>query len=148
MPSRIPPDPETFNLTVYKITKQIPQGCVSTYGQIASMIPPPAGVDADDYARMGAVWVGQALNQTPDGPGIPWQRVINSKGGISLPGRAADQQRRLLEAEGVEFRPNDTVSLATYGWDGPDSDWLDDNALLPPIRLKTDDDGPQQLTLL
>ncbi|MFW5708984.1 MAG: MGMT family protein, partial [Chloroflexota bacterium] len=136
---------DLFNLTVYRITRQIPRGIVSTYGQIASMIPPPDGVNPDDYIRLSSVWVGQALNQTPDGQGIPWQRVINSQGGISLPGAAARQQRTLLEAEGVVFDTRDRVDFERYGWDGPGEAWLTANGLNSPRSLRRG--GPTQLSL-
>ena len=133
-----PSDPETFNLTVWKIARQIPPGRVSTYGQIASMIPPPEGVLPPDYDRLGARWVGQAMNATPEGKDIPWQRVINSRGMISLPegSPAASEQRALLEAEGVAFDEKERVDFEAVGWDGPDENWLRDNALLPPKSLK------------
>lgn len=144
---RRPPDPETFNLAVWTITKQIPPGCVSTYGQIASMIPPPPGIEADDYKRLGAIWVGQSLNETPDDQGITWQRVINSKGGISVPGAAGLRQRSLLEDEGVSFDTKGNVDLQQYGWDGPNADWLTQHNLHPPIAIRRPGDRPQQLSL-
>jgi methylated-DNA-protein-cysteine methyltransferase-like protein len=52
----------------------------------------------------------------PDG--VPWQRVINALGKISeRPG--AEKQRRLLQAEGVQF-VKDRVDLKRYGWSGLD----------------------------
>ena len=49
---------------------------------------------------------------------VPWQRVINSKGEISLrPG--ADKQRQFLEGEGVIFDERGRVNLKVFGWDGP-----------------------------
>lgn len=128
-----PPDPDYF-ATVWRIVRQIPRGKVSTYGQIASMIPPAEGTDPDQYRRLGARWVGTAMRTTPDKP-IPWQRVINSQGKISLPGASGIEQRHKLEAEGVTFDENGRVDLDTVGWDGPDDDWLDEQNLLPPNTL-------------
>ena len=90
-----PPDPTTFNALVWKIVRQIPPGRVSSYGQIASMLPLPEDVTPDQYRRLGARWVGQAMRVTPAGEGIPWQRVISSQGKISLPAGSAgaDEQR-------------------------------------------------------
>jgi len=51
-----PPDSKTYFDIVWMIVRQIPSGVVSTYGQIASMIPAPTGVDEIDYERLGAVW--------------------------------------------------------------------------------------------
>jgi methylated-DNA-protein-cysteine methyltransferase-like protein len=140
-----PPDPTTFNSVVWEIVKQIPAGRVSTYGQIASMIPPPDGILPPDYDRLGARWVGSAMNAVPTGSGVPWQRVINSRGEISLPkdSRSADQQRELLKAEGVPFRDSGRVDLAAYGWQGPPEAWLRERGLYPPKPLRKDT-GPDQ----
>jgi methylated-DNA-protein-cysteine methyltransferase-like protein len=142
-----PPDPEAYSRIVWDIVRQIPSGVVSTYGQIASMIPPPQGVDPDDYARLAPVWVGKALNavSAADAPDIPWQRVVNGQGGISLPegSRAAAEQRARLEREGATFDKNGRVSLQRLGWDGPDANWLKARGLLPPRPLKTRPDGGQ-----
>src|SRR5574341_2086521 len=98
-----PPDPSTYNSTVWAIARQIPEGKVSTYGQIASMIPAPDAVDPDQYRRLAPRWVGNAMHRCPDD--VPWQRVINSEGKISLPAgsASADEQRARLEMEGVSF---------------------------------------------
>ncbi|HEX2907839.1 MAG TPA: MGMT family protein [Phototrophicaceae bacterium] len=145
-----PPDPKAYSETVWKIVRQIPARIVSTYGQIASMIPPPNSVDPADYARLGPVWVGKAMNavSAADTPGVPWQRVINSQGGISLPegSRSALEQRARLEREGVTFDKNGRVNLNQYGWDGPEANWLREHDLLTPRPLKKPD-KPQQPTL-
>lgn len=145
-----PPDPESFNQVVWEIVRQIPAGKVSTYGQIASMIPAPPGIDPDQYARLGARWVGNAMHLSPTG--VPWQRVINSQGEISLrrDSTAADEQRFLLETEGVGFDLGGRVDFEIVGWDGPPQEWLDRNKLLPPRSLKKrkpDSDDSTQLSL-
>jgi methylated-DNA-protein-cysteine methyltransferase-like protein len=144
-----PPDSIAFNKRVWQIVQQIPVGKVSTYGQIASMIPPPEGVAPDAYRRLGARWTGSAMQSTPSGQGIPWQRVINSQGKISLsPGSAgADEQRALLEMEGVTFSQDGRVSFEQYGWDGPPAAWLRENELLPPVSLKKAQSGSSQPNL-
>jgi methylated-DNA-protein-cysteine methyltransferase-like protein len=147
-----PPDPTTFNAVVWNIVRQIPSGIVSTYGQIASMIPPPPEVESEDYDRYGAIWVGKAMNavSATDDKTIPWQRVINSQGGISLPegSNAAAQQRIRLQAERVTFEKNGRVNLNTYGWDGPDEAWLREHRLLTPRPLKKPkSENPDQLKL-
>jgi methylated-DNA-protein-cysteine methyltransferase-like protein len=115
-----PPDPTAYFGLVWHIAKQIPEGKVSTYGQIASMIPPPPEVEPPLYARLGALWVGKAMNAVPQGSAIPWQRVINSQGKLSeRPG--ARHQRELLEAEGVVF-VKDKVDLKKYGWKGRETE--------------------------
>ncbi|NDJ59630.1 MAG: cysteine methyltransferase [Chloroflexi bacterium] len=143
------PDPIRFNQTVYLIVRQIPAGQVATYGQIASMIPTPDGVDPADYDNLGARWVGEALDAIsgPDEAAIPWQRVINSRGGISMSEQnpAAALQRARLRAEGSLHNDAEVVDLAVFGWGGPDADWLRDHDLLPPRPIKRD--GPTQLPL-
>jgi methylated-DNA-protein-cysteine methyltransferase-like protein len=49
-------------------------------------------------------------------PDVPWQRVINAQGKIS-PRPGAQEQRRLLEQEGVIFDAKDRVDLERYGWE-------------------------------
>lgn len=133
-----PPDSEAFFAVVWTIVQQIPEGRVSTYGQIAAMIPPPDGVEPPAYARLGSRWVGMAMNATPPGKGIPWQRVINSRGTISLPPEspAAQEQRALLQAEGVVFGEKDAVDFEEFGWEGPAAEWLREHGLYPPPSLR------------
>jgi methylated-DNA-protein-cysteine methyltransferase-like protein len=64
---------------------------------------------------------------------VPWQRVLNSQGRVSLrPGGA--EQRRLLEEEGVVFDSRDRVDLKVYGWKGPSEEWCRAHYLLPPLK--------------
>jgi len=144
-----PPNPESYNRLVWKIVEQIPEGKVSTYGQIASMIPAPTATDADQFRRLGARWVGTAMNNTPSGLGIPWQRVINSQGSISLPGgsASADQQRGLLEREGVQFDRRGKVNFEIVGWDGPPPAFLKEHGLLSPRPLKKQPSASEQPNL-
>jgi methylated-DNA-protein-cysteine methyltransferase-like protein len=110
-----PPDPKAYAAQVYAIVRQIPPGRVTTYGQIAQMILPPAGVDPATCARLSPRWVGAAMAQCPDD--VPWQRVINSQGKVSpRPGYGPMVQRALLEQEGVVFDEKERVDLKKYGW--------------------------------
>lgn len=135
-----PPDRDAYFQMVWEIARQIPAGQVSTYGQIAAMIPAPEGIAPPDYDRLGPRWVGQAMNATPPGQGIPWQRVINSQGKISLPAdsAAALEQERRLEAEGVRFNEKGRVDFGVVGWNGPPDDWLQLRGLLKPPPLRRD----------
>jgi methylated-DNA-protein-cysteine methyltransferase-like protein len=65
--------------------------------------------------------VGYAMAATPQGQGIPWHRVINSKGMISIraSGDRDNLQQALLETEGVFFNENGRVNLDEVGWKGP-----------------------------
>jgi methylated-DNA-protein-cysteine methyltransferase related protein len=113
-----PPKREEFNLKVWALVRQIPPGKVSTYGQIASLLLPPPGLDPKSYLAFGARWVGGAMANCPQD--VPWQRVINSQGKVSLrPGGGGDHQRQLLESEGIIFNDHDRVDLKIYAWDGP-----------------------------
>jgi methylated-DNA-protein-cysteine methyltransferase-like protein len=124
-----PSDQADFRKIVWEIVRQIPEGKVSTYGQIAALIPAPRGMDPKDYAAWSARWVGGAMAACPDD--VPWQRVINSQGMISLrPGSGALQQRQLLEVEGVVFNERGRVDLAKYAWSGPPQDWLKAHGLV------------------
>lgn len=133
-----PPNVSEYNEQVWALVKQIPEGQVSTYGQIASMIPAPDGVDPADYVRLAPRWVGDAMNITPPGQNIPWQRVIGGKGTISLPegSRRAVNQRELLEQESIAFDDKGRVDFERYAWDGPAADWLSEHGLNPPKSLK------------
>ena len=77
------------------VVSRIPRGRVASYGQIAELAGLPG------RARL----VGRILSLLPDNSNIPWQRVVNARGGISF-ARDSDayrRQRRLLEQEGVLF---------------------------------------------
>lgn len=122
------PNTQAFNEKVWNIVRQIPPGRVTSYGQIAAMIPPPEGMDPKSYDAFAARWVGGAMAACPND--VPWQRVINSQGKLSL--RAgAEQQRALLIEEGVFFNDRGRVDLKRFGWLGPSDDWLKMNGFLP-----------------
>jgi methylated-DNA-protein-cysteine methyltransferase related protein len=92
--------------------KRIPRGRVSTYGNIADVAGLPR------RARL----VGTVLKHAPASRDLPWFRVINSNGRISLPAGsdAYARQRRKLEAEGIIFR-GDCVDMKRYCWPPRDS---------------------------
>ncbi len=133
-PFASPPDVIIFNHQVWDIVRQVPLGKVTTYGQIAKMIPPPGDLPQRSYDAFGPRWVGGAMAACP--ADVPWQRVINSQGKISLrPG--VEDQRRLLEEEVVEFNPMGKVDFARFGWNGPDPAWCQQRGFLtPPPLLK------------
>lgn len=144
---RTPPNPDSFYAIVWDIVRQVPPGRVTTYGQIASMIRPLEDTDPVTYDRFGAQWVGSAMNAAPDG--VPWQRVINSKGEISLPEPTGTRQRQMLESEGIAFDAKGRVNFDQCAWDGPPVDWLDDQGLAAPLSLKKGKpDTPHQPSLL
>lgn len=114
-----PPDPVAYKNKVWKVVRQIPIGMVATYGQIAMLIPIPQGVDPKDYLAFGARWVGSAMAACPQD--VPWHRVINSQGKISLASEAGGNEQRLrLEDEGIVFDEKGRVNLSKYRWPGID----------------------------
>ena len=93
----------------YAVVERIPEGRVATYGQIAALAGFPGN----------AREVGFALAALPEATELPWQRVINARGEVSLrrePGRDGFQ-RHLLEEEGVPFGAAGRVDLSRFGWE-------------------------------
>lgn len=86
------------------IVRKVPQGKVATYGQIAGYVE-----------RCTPRMVGYAMAALTEDD-VPWQRIVNAQGGISprADGDGALIQRRLLEAEGVQFGPNGRIDLKKY----------------------------------
>ena len=99
--------PETKNSffsRVYTIVRKIPRGKVATYGQIARAIGAPGA----------ARTVGWAMRVCPDQ--VPWHRVINSRGEISLrPATGYHEQRARLRAEGIYINRTGKIDLKKYG---------------------------------
>ncbi|MBF0500859.1 MAG: MGMT family protein [Candidatus Riflebacteria bacterium] len=93
-----------FTEQVLAIVRAIPAGNVATYGQIARLCGNPRG------ARQ----VSRILSSCSEKYDLPWHRVINSRGGISLGHTHGDLQRALLEAEGISFDRNGDVDLEKY----------------------------------
>ena len=89
---------------VLSVVAEIPEGCVATYGQIARL------TGRDRNARL----VGKNLSMSAFYGDYPCHRVVNHAG-RTAPG--FHEQKLLLEAEGVRFRPNGCVDLAKYQWD-------------------------------
>jgi len=111
-----PPARQVFNNQVWDIVARIPGGKVLTYGSIGAMIRRPKGIRARYYSAAKARWVGSAMASCP--PGLPWHRVINSQGKISV--RSGNDhhllQRKLLEKEGVRFDHVGRIELEKYFW--------------------------------
>lgn len=93
---------------IYAAVQRIPRGKVSTYGRVAALARLPG------HARQ----VGYALFALPGASGVPWQRVVNAQGAISLRKRpGADlTQRMMLEQEGIRFNARGRIDLKRYGW--------------------------------
>ena len=96
---------------IHRIVSRIPRGRVATYGQIAEL----AGIPGQ--ARR----VGYALSALPKDTLIPWQRVVNAKGEISLRSHSGSEnlQMKLLRIEGVVFDRSKCIDLARFQWKKP-----------------------------
>lgn len=91
---------------IFQAVFNIPAGKVATYGQIAELAGLPRA------ARL----VGGTLKGLPADSKLPWHRVVNASGRISLPMEGHGQiQRKRLEDEGVVFLQG-KVDLANYRW--------------------------------
>jgi len=98
---------KTFYQIVISLIKSIPQGKVATYGQIAAY--------AGNY--MAARQVAYILHSSSCKENLPWHRVINSNGYISLkPKQGYELQKKLLKKEGIIFKENDCIDLKRYLW--------------------------------
>ena len=90
---------------IHALVRRVPVGRVVTYGQIAVLVGTPRAARA----------VGQAMRVCP--AGVPWHRVVNSRGAVSRrsDGSGALSQRLLLEGEGVRFARG-RIDLRRFGW--------------------------------
>jgi methylated-DNA-protein-cysteine methyltransferase related protein len=92
---------QPFTERAVTIIKNIPNGKVMTYGQIARLAGSPRG------ARQ----VVRILHSLSRKHNLPWHRVINSKGEISF---KDEEQRLLLECEGIEISKKGFILLERY----------------------------------
>jgi methylated-DNA-protein-cysteine methyltransferase-like protein len=93
---------------IHAVVRRIPRGRVATYGQVARL----AGLGAQPRL------VGYALSALPDDTAVPWHRVVNAQGRVSLRTRSGPDalQRVLLERERVRFDATGRLDLARYRW--------------------------------
>lgn len=95
------------NDAVFTIVRAIPRGTVATYGQVARLAGMPGGARA----------VGLALKNLPVNTCLPWHRVVNARGEVTLPKPSPNYARQIrrLGAEGVEVHTG-RVSLQKFQW--------------------------------
>ena len=94
--------------SIWQVVHMIPSGKVATYGQVAALAGLPKA----------ARFAGSSLKGLPTATRIPWHRVINAQGRISLPPSSASyqEQHQRLTQEGVLIR-NGKVALKDYQWE-------------------------------
>ncbi len=116
----------SFKDLVIEIIKSIPYGKVTTYGTVATLAGSPRS----------AREVGYLLHSLTEKHNLPWQRVINKKGFISIRGNDVNMknlQKSLLDEEGVAVSEDFMVDLKKYGWWGDEKD-LDSSQLEEQLR--------------
>ncbi|EHL3469140.1 MGMT family protein [Salmonella enterica] len=97
---------DTFPQRVWQIVASIPEGFVTTYGDVARLAGSPRA------ARQ----VGGVLKRLPESSTLPWHRVVNRHGAISLTGPDLQRQRQALLAEGVVVSGSGQIDLQRYRW--------------------------------
>ncbi len=119
-----------FSDRVFGVVRRIPRGKVASYGQVGSLIGAPRS----------ARYVGYALRANPEpgtGPScIPCHRVVFKDGGLckSFAFGGPDEQRKMLEAEGVEFEDDGRVNMEACQWSGCAQDaGAHDEPTRPPV---------------
>ena len=97
----------SFSHRVKEIIKRVPRGKVATYGQVATL----AG---NHRAARQVAWILHSSSQSDD---LPWHRIVNRSGRISLKqNRGYEIQKSLLKIEGIEFDENDSIDFKRYLW--------------------------------
>ncbi|PSH11545.1 6-O-methylguanine DNA methyltransferase [Yersinia pseudotuberculosis] len=105
-PDYTAPVADSFRQRVFHVVAAIPYGQVATYGDIAQLIGSPRA------ARQ----VGGVLKRLPEGSALPWHRVINRYGQISLTGDDYLRQKKALVAEGICIDATGRINLQQYRW--------------------------------
>ena len=93
-----------------QFVESVPAGRVATYGQVAD----EAGLPR--RARL----VGRVLSELPQNTRLPWHRIVNARGAISVrsaSGECSSTQKRRLLKEGIVFRESGLIDLARFGWE-------------------------------
>lgn len=97
-----------FYRRIYRVVRHVPRGRVATYGVVARLAGRPGA----------ARTVGWALSALADDNDVPWWRIVNATGRISVSSRNHSDvvQRALLLREGVKFAPGGAIALSQFGW--------------------------------
>lgn len=115
-----------FKEGVIKIVRLIPKGKVVSYGQVALYLGVPRA----------AREVGWTLNQLEENTPVPWWRVVNNTGRISIKASrySAEDQKRFLTEEGVFVKDDLTFDIEKYRFI-PDNNFIND-LKLDPVYLE------------
>ena len=110
------PSKAHFRERVYEAVKSVPAGWVTTYGDVAAAAGSPRAARQVGFALSGL--------SSDEAKQIPWHRVINAQGRISLRGdqTRGPLQKRRLQDEGIEFSASGRTDLSRFRWHYPD--WL------------------------
>ena len=92
-------------IRIWRTVYRIPRGKVASYGTIATL---------SGFPRQGRL-AGYALHNLPVGTGVPWHRVVNATGMISLPGKRGEEQARLLREEGIVLTRG-RIDMENFEW--------------------------------
>lgn len=96
-----------FTEKIKELINSVPEGKVATYGQIAALAGNPR-------AARQVAWV---LNSSSRKDKLPWFRIINSRGTISLPrGAGFEEQKSHLESENIAVDEKGRINLKQFGW--------------------------------
>ncbi len=104
-----------FTSEAIRLIKSIPRGKVATYGQIASLTGFYPSVRR-------VVWI---LHSCSKKERLPWHRVVNRRGAISLkPGAGYERQKEMLQREGIVFDERDRIDLERYRWEPDEKNFI------------------------
>jgi methylated-DNA-protein-cysteine methyltransferase-like protein len=96
--------PESLVSQIVEFVKNVPRGKVVSYGQIASQL-----------ALRDARVIGWALHAAGNAEGVPWWRVLNNEGRITIKDEALRmQQKELLIAEGIPVNDEFILDIEKY----------------------------------
>ncbi len=96
-----------FTVRALAVIRSIPRGKVATYAQVAAVAGSP----------LAARQVARILHSLSRKERLPWHRVINSRGSISLPrGAGFEQQKAALQRDGVKVKEDGSVDMKRRLW--------------------------------
>ena len=98
---------------IHDLIREVPKGEAASYGMIASLLP-----------GVGPRMVARAMWSAPKD--LKWYRIITASGSPA-DHSGAEEQRRLLKAEGVAFKKNGAVDWVQCRWRGPSQKWVHKN---------------------